>query len=310
MKARILTLYAETPLHPGTGQTTGVVDLPVQRERHTGFPKIEASGLKGSLRAVAEQKVAERRLTQQEVIAVFGPETSGDSDHAGALAPTDVRILAFPVRSLTDVFVWITCPKVVDRFHRDLALGGIVGFDPPDLAPGDAEALVAHASPFTGPLVLEELSYTVRKAPCSNGPVEKLATQIHKFLPSGLDRAKTHLIVLRDEDFTYFVQYATQVSARIALTGGKTTGEWINPATNTPEKGSLWYEEALPPETILYSLLIAADPRDGKKAGIADADGVLKKVEEMFKERPYLQVGGNETVGQGWCAVKFTGAVS
>ena len=46
MNSRILTLYAETSLHPGTGQTTGVVDLPIQRERHTGFPKIEATGFK------------------------------------------------------------------------------------------------------------------------------------------------------------------------------------------------------------------------------------------------------------------------
>lgn len=41
-----------TPLHAGSGQDLGIVDLPIQRERHTGFPKIEASGLKGSIREV------------------------------------------------------------------------------------------------------------------------------------------------------------------------------------------------------------------------------------------------------------------
>jgi CRISPR-associated protein Cmr4 len=36
--SRLMSLHALTFLHPGTGQSTGVVDLPVQRERHTGSP--------------------------------------------------------------------------------------------------------------------------------------------------------------------------------------------------------------------------------------------------------------------------------
>jgi CRISPR-associated protein Cmr4 len=30
---------------------------------------------------------------------------------------------------------------------------------------------------------------------------------------------------------------------------------------------------------------------------------MLEKVKPLFSERPYLQVGGNETVGHGWFAV-------
>jgi len=29
---QLLSLYAETSLHPGSGSSTGVIDLPVQRE--------------------------------------------------------------------------------------------------------------------------------------------------------------------------------------------------------------------------------------------------------------------------------------
>lgn len=47
-------MIVETPLHAGSGSDLGVVDLPIQRERHTGFPKIESSGLKGSIREVFE----------------------------------------------------------------------------------------------------------------------------------------------------------------------------------------------------------------------------------------------------------------
>jgi len=54
-KALPFFIHVITPLHAGTGQELGVVDLPIQRERPTGFPKIEASGLKGSIREAFEE---------------------------------------------------------------------------------------------------------------------------------------------------------------------------------------------------------------------------------------------------------------
>ena len=51
-----LFLICETPLHAGSGDDLGIVDLPIQRERHTSFPKIEASSLKGALREAFEGK--------------------------------------------------------------------------------------------------------------------------------------------------------------------------------------------------------------------------------------------------------------
>ncbi|MCF6158369.1 MAG: type III-B CRISPR module RAMP protein Cmr4 [wastewater metagenome] len=53
-KALPFFMIVETPLHAGSSDALGVVDLPIQRERHTGFPKIESSGLKGSIREVFE----------------------------------------------------------------------------------------------------------------------------------------------------------------------------------------------------------------------------------------------------------------
>ena len=50
----ILFLIAETPVHPGSGSEVGIVDLPIQRERYTEFPKIESSGLKGCIREAFE----------------------------------------------------------------------------------------------------------------------------------------------------------------------------------------------------------------------------------------------------------------
>jgi CRISPR-associated protein Cmr4 len=46
-KAAMLFLYCETPVHAGTGTSLSIVDLPIQRERITGLPIVQASSLKG-----------------------------------------------------------------------------------------------------------------------------------------------------------------------------------------------------------------------------------------------------------------------
>ena len=57
-KTNTLFLVTETPLHAGSGSDLGIVDLPIQRERHTRFPKIEASSLKGAIRETFEERAA------------------------------------------------------------------------------------------------------------------------------------------------------------------------------------------------------------------------------------------------------------
>ena len=45
-----LFIHAITSVHPGSGTALGHVDLPIQRERHTDWPMIPGSSLKGVLR--------------------------------------------------------------------------------------------------------------------------------------------------------------------------------------------------------------------------------------------------------------------
>ena len=49
MEPRILTIFTRTPLHVGAGASVGAVDLPIVRERHTRFPVIPGTSLKGVL---------------------------------------------------------------------------------------------------------------------------------------------------------------------------------------------------------------------------------------------------------------------
>ena len=86
---RVLFMYAETSVHAGTGQGTGYIDQAIQRDRATGFPIVQASGVKGTLR----DHLIDGRLTdtdpekaEKENIAegVFGGPGS-----AGSMAPVD-----------------------------------------------------------------------------------------------------------------------------------------------------------------------------------------------------------------------------
>ena len=55
--AGLLGIHALTPLHPGAGTALGTVDMPVQRERHTHWPNIAGSALKGILRDTCREQV-------------------------------------------------------------------------------------------------------------------------------------------------------------------------------------------------------------------------------------------------------------
>lgn len=53
--AQPFCIHVLSPLHAGSGSDLGVVDLPIQRERHTDFPKIEGSSMKGGIREAFEE---------------------------------------------------------------------------------------------------------------------------------------------------------------------------------------------------------------------------------------------------------------
>jgi CRISPR-associated protein Cmr4 len=286
----LLFVHALTSLHPGSGTALGVVDLPVQRERHTDWPLIPGSSLKGILRDACERKNGKT----DEFYAVFGPDTDKAGEHAGALSLTDARILAFPVRSLRGVFAWVTCPAVLERLNRDLTLAGMAGLQGnPNVEKEKAACAGNDLLVDTDKLVLEEFEFT--RSEDAHSVANWIAEHATEDQPTQA-RIRTHLAVLHEDDFTHFVRHATEVVARVGL----------DYARKTVKQGALFYQEFLPAETIFYSLAIAEDSR---RKGLKE-----KSVEKNAKETlqyakdnvpGFLQIGGNETIGKGLCAVLF-----
>jgi len=299
----LLFLHAQTGLHPGSGTALGTVDMPVQRERHTAWPTIPGSALKGVLRDRCREKMksqydgsrSEANQKNPDLVAAFGPETvDGDSAHAGALAVTDARCIAFPVRSLRGVFAWVTCPNALVRLGRDLLMAGMAKLPGLSTNVTDTSALFAEDSLLKvdqNKVVLEEFEFT--RIGDANPIAEWMSKHATNDAPTAA-RLKKNLVVLSDDYFTHFVKHATEIVARIGL----------NYDTKTVKKGALFYQELIPPETLFYSLVLANPSR--RKDCPKTASDIVKFLELQLPPSSVLQIGGDETIGKGLCLAHLT----
>ncbi|NOZ70131.1 MAG: type III-B CRISPR module RAMP protein Cmr4, partial [Deferribacteres bacterium] len=147
-------IYAVSPVHMGAGTTLGVIDNPIQRERHTEHPVMAGSGIKGAMRHAAKLNGL-----NDSVDAIFGPEPGKSNDHAGAVSFTDGQIVLFPVRSLKEGFVYATCPIALSRLARLLDAAGIDHkVSAKDVKPGKC-VTVNNDVLDNGDLILEAYKY-------------------------------------------------------------------------------------------------------------------------------------------------------
>ncbi|MGV6820357.1 MAG: type III-B CRISPR module RAMP protein Cmr4 [Parvularcula sp.] len=285
-------MFAETPIHVGIGQVTSAIDLPVAREATTGYPVVPSSGMKGALRDKGRQAYpGEGSLDSKTVNDLFGTEKiGGEDDSAGSILINDAKILLLPVRSLSKPFSWVTCPFVLDRFARDMRRLGS------DIAAPLSK--VENYSPDKGQcitdgeedtLYLEELFFESRKdADYISGVVEA----IHPLFPQGAsvskDTLKARLTIVDSSAFNYLCTHTLPIRQRNKL----------DKNTKMVESGHLWTEEYVPPESVFYTMVA-----DRFCPGATDHPTTRFKA--MFKDTPYLQVGGKETIGCGWFQLSF-----
>ena len=313
--AGLLGIHALTALHPGAGTALGTVDLPVQRERHTGWPTIAGSALKGILRDACREQVKKdhgndrEKANDSEIIKqLFGPPQGVEQENAsaGAVSITDARLLAYPVRSLKGVFAWVTCPAVMERFARD---AGMAKFD------GELFPVTKLEKPLTAvvpagctywvqgadnkkALLLEEfkLDVVAEVPPLWAEAVAKVLLPETTAYADTVARFTKQLVVVHDDDFTHFVKYATEVTARIGL----------DYETKTVKGGALFYQEFLPTESLFYAVVIANAART--RQATRDAAALMKSLAKYVGDIPngVLQIGGDETTGKGFCSVRLS----
>lgn len=129
MKLNVYKLECITNLHVGSGDFNyGVIDNEVERDCLSGNPVIHASGIKGALRDVAEQKAGTDKEKQQEVIRIFGGKGDNKNDtNKGAYKFFDAQLLSRPLRVSGNEeisYISVTTPEIINNFIDTLSSFG------------------------------------------------------------------------------------------------------------------------------------------------------------------------------------------
>ena len=182
----------------------------------------------------------------------------------------------------------MTCPAALERFARDAAIAGVnlplrvsIGFN--------GQAAVSSAQVLgtaSNEVVFEEFAFRVAGDASAAAAILAEAAIAD---PATRARFKNHLAILPDDDFNHFVRHATEVVARVGL----------NYETKTVRDGALFYQEFLPPETLFYSVVIAAASRNGNPK---TAKEILAYVRDRLNgggRMAVIQIGGDEDDWQG-----------
>ncbi|WAM33727.1 type III-B CRISPR module RAMP protein Cmr4 [Caldicellulosiruptor morganii] len=257
----LVTYYCETPIHMGSGQSISYVDLPIQREKHTDFPVIWSSSIKG----VVRDKSFRCDWSPNKINYIFGSDQEETSDNLvpACVSFTDAKILFYPVRSAKGIFAWISCPFVLKRFLKEAKSAGTISknvstaiincitFIEPisqnKVVLLDSSAFIKNSSEK---VMLEEFEFSAEVK-----EVEEVNETIRFFksiLPENelTKEFEKRLVIVPDDIFSAFVKYAVEIRTRIR----------IDQITGVVDDKALFTEELLPAESIFYGFVFTTDP--------------------------------------------------
>lgn len=276
MQTKIMSIFTRTPLHVGCGSSVGAVDQPVVRERHTGYPVIPGSAIKGVLADLWNEKNEKGNpVRSKDGITLFGNDDTQNAS-AGRLLIGEGRLLAFPIRSAKGAFAWLTCPLALNRCKRD---GGFT-FTIPDVAAGAVSVTKDSMLKFEqGKVIFEEYPLAVAAKEIDGALVAALAELCADSVWAEMPK---RLAVVSDELFQYFVENACEIANH----------NRIDDETGVVANGALFSQENVPSETLFYSVMNAAEA--------THLDLLGKKLDAV---NHLVQVGADVTTGLGWCTV-------
>lgn len=275
----ILKFYTVSPMHAGAGDSTATVDVPIQRERHTNYPLVHASGIKGAMREHYRNNVTDN---EADINMVFGSDTqdgaSKDDHKPGAFSVSDAKLFAFPMRSSIPPFVQVTCPAILKRFVQDSNFCGKKAAVKDEYLKLSAENAVMLTH-------VENDNYAVNSEVILEDAVVKLG-KVVKDDKSLMEIFKEidRLLIISDEMFDYCVT-CTEIQTNIK----------IDTKTGTAADGALRYQEFLPSDTVLYSVVFYNT--------LNGAQTVKEHIEKTISS--YLQIGGDYTLGKGICKIEW-----
>lgn len=234
MASAVIRMQCITNMHMGNGEINyNVIDSEVERDPITGYPNVNASGVKGALREFFSKNEDLSNL----VDILFGRDAK-DNSTQGQLKILDARLLAMPGRASKGekAYYLVSSQTAMTKYqeYRELLLN-------------------------------EDKPFTVHRSEGDLGAVEEIPLEEYVI------KGNSKIYLLSDADFR---KLSLPVLARNKSSNG--------------ENKNLWYEEAVPYESIFYFGVIANAP------DLLDSfiTGIQNKI---------VQFGKSASIGYGLC---------
>ncbi len=254
----LVYLYLFAPLH--TGGTTQEGNLVgIARESHTNLPYIPSSTIRGKLRSSVNDNDKKYRL--------FGTELSDNNADLkqGNIWIGDGSILWIPVPSLSHGVIWISCPLLLQRWAK-----------------------------FTGNSLSIPTEYSCNfKSGNSSVYLKDARLQSNElkewkdwqnFVPQTPETTSIkQVMILSDRHCATLILMSLWRQVKIKLDETKSVD------------GGFRYEEAIPPDTLMYFPWGITAQTNGSAPQSTD------DFKSLIKENNIMQIGGQESLGRGFC---------
>jgi CRISPR-associated protein Cmr4 len=261
-------LYLLSPLHTGGTTQEGNL-LGIARESHTNLPYIPSSTVRGKVRSLATDKDLRDQL--------FGNELQENQPlkqeplKQGDIWIGDASILWLPVPSLSHSVVWISCPLLLQRWQR--LQGGKLSIPLKSLE---------YSCNFdnSSPVYLKDAIIPKKQLKPEQIPPEQ---NLQQFVPKGdATISINRLLVLPDKHCATLIQMSLWRQVKIKLDEHKSVN------------GGFRYEEAIPPDTLMYLPWGITSQANGKSKESA------QDFQQLLAKNDILQIGGQESLGRGF----------
>lgn len=287
MTTNLAYLYLLSPLHTGgTSQEGNLVGI--AREAHTDFPYLPSSTIRGRLRAATDPNLCliNLQVTSHLVRGRLSSETdinqrnqlwgntiedvtSGKNENLtqGILWVGDASILWFPVPSLSHGVVWVTSPFLLRRWLR-LTNSTIPIPEVGSFSAGNRNNLYLKDAIFQ-------------------------SRDLHRwenwqqYLPQGNNETNTisEALLLSERDCQVLIQSSLWRQVKIKLNEQKNVD------------GGFRYEEAIPPETLMYF------PWGTTTTANGNGTQAIESFKSLLTSDRVWQIGGQESLGRGFVEI-------
>ncbi|WP_254566701.1 type III-B CRISPR module RAMP protein Cmr4 [Oscillatoria sp. HE19RPO] len=270
----LVYLYLLAPLHTGGTTQEGNL-LGIARESHTDLPYIPSSTIRGRQRASLDNRVVRTQLfgpdlkdlDNQEFLAEYQSQTGKAITQLeqGDVWIGDGSLLWVPVPSLSHGVIWISCPMLLRRWKR---------FNP-TLPKIPADSYLTNAKKNQSGIYLKDA--IIRSNELNNWDNWQAFIPQHP-ASQGIDR----VLVLPDHHCVTLIQMSLWRQVKVKLDEHKSV------------EGGFRYEEAIPPDTVMYFPWGVTSQANGTRESSQAA------FENLLNSREIIQIGGQESLGRGF----------